>query len=230
MSAMSTPRRIDCPNYDPRPIDVHFLVIHYTAVDLARTLEIFTDPARKAAAHLVVDVDGAIIECVPCWNGEAIRAWHAGVSHWQDGATTYAALNDWSIGVEVVNYNGNLFDFTDAQYGALAEIIAHLRSHYPALARAEAVIGHEQIAGFRGKADPGWRFDWPRFFATCYPDQSAPARAPVCPPPLRDALARLAEVAPPAGGAAANAFWERVSLLTETVVEMQYRMMSAPSR
>ena len=53
---MITPRRIVSPNFDPRPIDVRFLVLHYTAVDLARTLEIFTDPARKAAAAEPVDI------------------------------------------------------------------------------------------------------------------------------------------------------------------------------
>lgn len=218
---MISPQRIESPNYDPRPIDVRFLVIHYTAVDRARTLEIFTDPARKAAAHLVVDVDGAVMECVPCWEGDAMRAWHAGVSRWQDGAATYEMLNDWSIGIEVVNYNGNIFDFTSAQYAALAEIIPHLRRHYPMLARADAVIGHEQIAGFRGKADPGWRFDWPRFFAACYPGQPAPVRTPACPSLLRDALARLAEVALPEESAI-NAFWERVSLLTETSVALAH--------
>ena len=211
--------RIASPNYDPRPIDVRFLVLHYTAVDWARTLEIFTDPARKAAAHLVVDLDGAITECVPCWEGEALRAWHAGVSRWDDGVQHYEVLNDWSIGVELVNYNGNILPFTDAQYSALTGIVAHLRDRYPALARAEAVLGHEQVAGFRGKADPGWQFDWPRFFALCYPDQPAPPRPPICPPSLRDALARLAEVAP-TERAAANAFWERVSLLTETAVAL----------
>lgn len=217
---MITPRRIVSPNFDPRPIDVRFLVLHYTAVDLARTLEIFTDPARKAAAHLVLDVDGALYECVPCWEGEALRGWHAGVSRWHDGATQWEALNDWSIGIEIVNYNGNIIPFTDAQYTALEEIVGHLRRDYPALDRADAVLGHEQIAGFRGKADPGWQFDWPRFFALCYPDQPAPLRTPVCPPALRDALVRLAEVAP-AGSLAANAFWERVSLLTETAVGLR---------
>lgn len=214
---MLTPHRISTPNYDPRPIDVRFLILHYTAVDLARTLEIFTDPARKVAAHLVLDVDGALYECAPCWQGEAQRGWHAGVSRWHDGVTEWETLNDWSIGVEMVNYNGNIFAFTDAQYATLATMVAHLRQHYPALRRAEAVLGHEQIAGFRGKADPGWCFDWPRFFAACYPDQPAPSRQPVCPPALRDALARLAEVAPTTAPAA-NAFWERVSLLTETAV------------
>ncbi len=213
--------RIASPNYDPRPIEVRFLVLHYTAVDLARTLEIFTDPARKAAAHLVVDLDGAITECVPCWEGQAQRAWHAGVSRWHDGVQHFEVLNDWSIGVELVNYNGNIFPFTDAQYSALNNIVAHLRRRYPALAHAGAVLGHEQIAGFRGKADPGWQFDWSRFFALCYPGQPAPLRPPICPPTLRDALARLAEVAP-SERAAANAFWERVSLLTETAVALAH--------
>ena len=213
-----TPHPIASPNFDPRPIDVRFLVLHYTAVDLARTLEIFTDPARKVAAHLVLDVDGSLYECVPCWEGVAMRGWHAGVSRWHDGATLWEALNDWSIGVEIVNFNGNVLPFTDAQYEALAQIVAHLRQHYPALDRAEAILSHEGIAGFRGKADPGWCFDWARFFAHAYPDQPAPVRAPVCPPALRDALASLAEVAPV--GAHANAFWERVSLLTETAVAL----------
>jgi len=216
---MISPQHIVSPNYDPRPIDVRFLILHYTAVDLARTLEIFTDPARKVAAHLVLNVDGALYECVSCWKGVARRGWHAGVSRWHDGGATWETLNDWSIGIEIVNYNGNIFPFTDAQYTALAAIVGHLRWHYPTLARADAVLGHEQIAGFRGKADPGWQFDWPRFFAMCYPEQPAPSRAPICPPTLRDALARLAEVAP-AGGPAANAFWERVSLLTETAVAL----------
>jgi hypothetical protein len=38
---------------------------------------------------------------------------------------------------------------------------------------------------------------------------------------LRDALAQLAEVAPHEQ-AAANAFWERVSLLTETAVALAH--------
>lgn len=215
----STPQSAPTPNFDARPIDVRFLVIHYTAVDLERTLEIFADPARKAAAHLVIDRDGAIYECVPCWEGVALRAWHAGRSAWSTGVDRWETLNDWSIGIELVNYNGNVIDFTQAQYETLAHVIGHLARNYPALQAAESLLGHEQIAGFRGKADPGWHFDWPRVFAACYPDQPAPERPPVCPPALRDALARFVEIAPDAAPAA-NAFWERVSLLTETAVAL----------
>ena len=213
---MPTPQPFDSPNQDPWPIDVRFLVLHYTAVDRARTLEIFGDPARKAAAHLVIDREGTLIECVPCWQGTALRGWHAGVSRWNDGVTQWTALNDCALGIELVNWNGNLFAYSDAQYAALSAAVVHLRQHYPALRRAEAILGHEQIAGFRGKADPGWCFDWPRFFAENYPGQPAPQRVPVCPPALRAALARLGEVAPPA--AATNAFWERVSLVMEAAL------------
>lgn len=219
---MSAPYRIESPNYDPQPIDVRFLVLHYTAVDRARTLEIFIDPACKVAAHLVVDVDGTIYECVPCWEGTALRGWHAGISRWHDGQRLWERLNDWSIGVELVNFNGNIFPFSEAQYAALERIVAHLRRRYPALDDANTVLGHEQIAGFRGKADPGWCFDWQRFFAACYPGQAAPLRPPVCPAALRDALASLADVAPTEPGAA-NAFWGRVSLLTETAVALAQR-------
>lgn len=213
------PHAVYSPNFDARPIDVCFLIIHYTAVDLARTLEIFADPERKAAAHLVIDSDGSLYECVPCWEGEALRAWHAGQSRWRTGPHQWETLNDRSIGVELVNFNGNVIDFTEAQYETLVQIIDHLATLYPALRVANSLLGHEQVAGFRGKADPGWCFDWQRVFATCYPTQPAPVRLSVCPPTLRAALARLVEIAPDTAPAA-NAFWERISLLTETAVAL----------
>lgn len=213
------PQSVHSPNFDARPIEVCFLVVHYTAVDLTRTLEIFADPARKAAAHLVIDRDGATYECVPCWEGVALRAWHAGQSRWHAGTGRWETLNDWSIGIELVNFNGNVIDFTEAQYETLTHVIGHLAQNYPALQAADSLLGHEQIAGFRGKADPGWCFDWPRVFDRCYPGQPMPERPPACPPALRDALTRFVEIAPDTV-AAANAFWERVSLLTETAVAL----------
>lgn len=216
---MELVRRPVSPNHTPQAIDVQFLILHYTAVDLARTLEIFYDPDRKAAAHLIVDRDGTVHECVPCLDGTALRAWHAGQSRWQSHGKLWEGLNDCAIGIELVNFNGNLLPYTAAQYSALAAIVDRLRRHYPPLNDATRVLGHEQVAGWRGKADPGWRFDWPHFYATCYPGQPAPERTYACPPTLREALERLSEVAP-LEPARANAFWERVSLLTETAVAL----------
>jgi N-acetyl-anhydromuramyl-L-alanine amidase AmpD len=90
------------------------------------------------------------------------------------------AFNDRSIGIELVNENGNLFPYSEAQYASLFGLIERLKGVYPTLAHPEAVVGHEQIAGFRGKSDPGLCFEWDRLFAVCYPNQGAPRRQPVC--------------------------------------------------
>jgi hypothetical protein len=155
---MITPRRIVSPNSAPTMIHVPSMCAFWFSItprSIWRARWRFSPTRRaKAAAHLVLDVDGALYECVPCWEGEALRGWHAGVSRWHDGATQWEALNDWSIGIEIVNYNGNIIPFTDAQYTALEEIVGHLRRDYPALDRADAVLGHEQIAGFPRQGRP----------------------------------------------------------------------------
>ena len=75
----------------------------------------------------------------------------------------WKGFNDFSIGIELVNYNGNVFPYTDQQYEALAQVILHLKSKYSSLKQAKRIVGHEHISGFRGKADHGHLFDWKRF-------------------------------------------------------------------
>src|SRR5690348_11755318 len=151
------------PNYTAEIIPVEFLVLHYTAGDLRRTLELFSDPAREVSSHFVIDLDGAIYEPVACSDGTVYRAWHAGQSYWFDGEQTWEGFNGFSIGIELVNLNGNLLPYPQAQYEALFELVARLRSIYPGLNNPERVLGHEHIAGWRGKADPGGFFDWKLF-------------------------------------------------------------------
>lgn len=172
------------PNFTDLEISVEFVVLHYTATSLERTLEIFTDPARESSAHLVIDRDGTVYELVPCLDGGARRAWHAGKSRMEvpinGDSRIVEGFNDLSIGIELVNFNGNIFPYTEAQYGALFSVIERLKARYPALKRPDSIVGHEQIAGFRGKCDPGICFEWERLFAVCYPNQGTPRRAPVC--------------------------------------------------
>jgi N-acetylmuramoyl-L-alanine amidase len=175
---------IRSPNYTDLDIPVEFVVLHFTAATLERTLELFTDATAEVSAHLVIDRDGSIYELVPCLGGTAQRAWHAGKSRMEFSTNGDSQLiesfNDRSIGIELVNLNGNLFPYTEAQYASLFGVIERLKGLYPALARPEVVVGHEQIAGFRGKSDPGLCFEWERLFAVCYPNLGAPRRNQVC--------------------------------------------------
>ncbi|WP_448215400.1 N-acetylmuramoyl-L-alanine amidase [Endozoicomonas sp. 2B-B] len=203
------------PNFDDREIPVEFLVLHYTAVDLQGTLDIVSSKGCEVSAHLVIDLDGTVYELVSCLNGTAHRAWHAGVSRWQEKET----FNDFAIGIELVNFNGNVFPFTDAQYSALKDVIQHLQKHYPSLNDPQRILGHEQIAGFRGKADPGCYFDWDRFFSDSYPDQPRPVRESVCPKELQASLKKLQPLEPD-DREQRVLFWQSINELTETSVRL----------
>ena len=215
--------RLASPNCDRTEIAVEHLILHYTAVDLQGTLDIFMNRENGVSAHLVIDTDGGIYELVSCLNGTASRAWHAGGSQYGDKE----AFNDHSIGIELVNLNGNLFPYTNAQYEALQHVVQTFKQCYPALADPERVLGHEHIAGFRGKADPGLLFDWRRFYGECYPELEAPEREAVCPVGLQEALKPLAALvssdasleSPTETGKDAR-YWQAISSLTESVVKL----------
>lgn len=221
-------KSIFSPNYDQKPIQVEFLVLHYTAGELERTLELFVDPSTQVSSHLVVSKEGEVFELVQCWDELTLRAWHAGSSTWFDGQQTWRDFNDFAIGIELVNLNGNIFPYTDRQYEALEGVVEHLKAFHPALRTPTRVLGHEQIAGRRGKADPGCMFDWKRFFHSCYPDQTDPVRPCVCPPDLRAALERFLAFAP-ADIQKAVEYWHAVSHITETAVRLLQEATSQPA-
>lgn len=180
------------PNFTNLPISVEYVVIHYTAASLERTLDIFMNPATEVSSHIVIDRDGGVHELVPCFDGSALRAWHAGKSRLEGpGGARVEGFNDCSIGIELENLNGNILPYTEAQYGALFKTIERLKGIYPALSRPESILGHEQIAGFRGKCDPGRLFEWGRLFSVCYPHQGMPVRTPLCPQPVAERVLAL---------------------------------------
>ncbi len=207
------------PNYDDREIPVQYLVLHYTATDLEQTLAIFLKKNGTVSSHLVIDRDGTVYELVSCLEGKAKRARHAGPSQWADNKDSLEAFNDFAIGIELINYNGNLFDYTDAQYNALNDVLKILQQYYPALLSPGRVLGHEQVSGFRGKADPGLCFDWLRFYQQCFPGQDYPDRIGVCPVELQITLERF-KVTEPQEKQARAAYWVSVSSVLETSVRL----------
>ena len=169
-------QQFNSPNFDNEAITVNFAIVHYTALSLSDSLDVLCNRQKKVSCHFLIDTKGIIYELVPAIAGTALRAWHAGVSYWHDGKKQWSDFNSHALGIELVNYNGNIFNYTQAQYQALAKLLASLKTHYPALALAANILGHEHIAGFRGKVDPGIKFDWNRFFSLTYPEQPIPQR------------------------------------------------------
>jgi N-acetylmuramoyl-L-alanine amidase len=192
---MQLDRTVRSPNFSNIDIPVRYVVVHFSAAQLKRTLQILTDPATEVSAHLVIDRDGTVYELVECMAGVTKRAWHAGKSKLEVDVGPQRQLvegfNDFSIGIELINLNGNVIPYTEAQYASLFAVIESLKGLYPALGSPESIIGHEQIAGFRGKSDPGRCFEWSRLFSVCYPGQGSPDRSCLCSP---DFAARLGEL------------------------------------
>ena len=150
-------------------IPVEFIVLHYTAQTLKGSLDIFLG-SKLVSCHLLIDRDGSAYELVECWEGLCKKAFHAGHSHFRFKRKEWKDFNNFSIGIELVNWNGNIFHFTEEQYHSLFKVLSHLKTIYPALNSSDRVLGHEHIAGFRGKKDPGYFFDWKRLFEEVYQD------------------------------------------------------------
>lgn len=153
------------PHFTSLEIPVDFLVLHYTACSLDRTLEIFKNSERKVCAHFVLDTDGTVYDLGGFYEGPIRRGGHAGKSYLDLNGTKYLHFNQFSIGIEIINLNGNLLKYTEEQYSSLATLVRHLQLRFPQLKSPERIIGHEHIAFWRGKADPGVLFDWNKFFS-----------------------------------------------------------------
>lgn len=150
------------PNFSPDLIPVEFVILHYPAGDLERTMSIFSSTERGVCTHFVLDTDGSIYDLGGFLNGPIQQGAHAGVSRLTMDGVERSAFNHMSIGIEIVNLNGNLMPYTENQYDALNELLRHLIVRFPVLKKPGHILGHEHISGFRGKCDPGVMFDWER--------------------------------------------------------------------
>ena len=212
---MKINRSFRSPNFDPQPIIVEFVVIHYTACNLQSTFDIFRQAEKKASSHLIVSNTGEVYEAVDCWEDKVLRAWHSGKSRYKEAENEWQNFNDFSIGIELVNLNGNIFNYSEKQYESLSKIITHLKKRHKALKSPSRIIGHEQISAWRGKIDPGWMFDWKRLFTLCYPGIEAPERKPALPEELREIMQKFIDCSPQEEMAKAK-FWQTLNETLET--------------
>ncbi|TDR80562.1 1,6-anhydro-N-acetylmuramyl-L-alanine amidase AmpD [Paludibacterium purpuratum] len=170
-------RHIVSPNCNDRPegVAIELLVIHnislpprqyggpgveqlFTNVLDANAHPYYAGIAHlKVSAHFFIRRDGQLIQFVPV----ARRAWHAGVSSWQERE----GCNDFSVGIELEGCDDE--PFTDAQYTRLIALTRLLFDRLP----LRAIAGHSDIAPGR-KTDPGPYFDWTRYRAALGADMT----------------------------------------------------------
>ena len=144
------------PNCRPRPDDtpIDTLLLHYTGMQSGQAaIDRLRDPVAEVSSHYVVEEDGRIVRLVP----EALRAAHAGISFWRGRE----ALNDSSIGIEIVNpgHEHGYRAFPEPQVEAVIRLVAHLKDTHE-ITRGN-VVGHSDVAPLR-KRDPGELFPWHR--------------------------------------------------------------------
>ncbi len=102
---------VQSPNYNRRPKDmaVDTIVVHSTVIPTTeKTVLAFCRVASKVSAHYVIGKDGSIVQQVSTFD----RAWHAGVSKDVLGRT---GLNDFSVGIELVNLDDGKDPYPEAQ-------------------------------------------------------------------------------------------------------------------
>lgn len=124
--------------------------------------------------HYVIARDGTIY----CYIPEDRTAWHAGYGEWLGEEKYKNNLNRYSIGIELAGMGTEeemslyltkkqyaalkpeWIGYTDAQYEALADLVADICERHEIPLDRDHVIGHDEFSP--KKNDPGDLFDWSR--------------------------------------------------------------------
>src|SRR5688572_3314198 len=115
------------PNFNARPegVVIDTVVLHATVLNtLNEVAEKFSDAESCVSAHYTIDRDGTIV----CHVEEDQRAWHAGQSKMKDGRV---GVNDFSIGIELVNLNDGVDPFPEEQIQAMRDLVREIISRHP---------------------------------------------------------------------------------------------------
>jgi len=172
---------VDVPsqNHNSR---IQYLVIHFTSENFSESLRLLTQRTdNPVSVHYLVPEPGddtydrsslRIYRLVP----EDRRAWHAGRSNWGRAD----ALNDNSIGIEIVNQSAcvnndpdtesptpddqtcRFLAYPEAQLALVIKLIGDILERHPEIDPVD-VVGHGDIATDR-RVDPGPHFPWKRLY------------------------------------------------------------------
>jgi N-acetylmuramoyl-L-alanine amidase len=145
------------PNYNQRTGQIKYLIMHYTGMSSGQeALERLCDEKSAVSAHYLIEEDGEVFSLVD----EHRRAWHAGLSKWENDQD----INDLSIGIEIVNsghpfegYESIYKEFPQKQMEAVLELSKIIINRHNI--KPWHILGHSDVA-WRRKIDPGELFNW----------------------------------------------------------------------
>ena len=140
------------PNYDNRnKSKIKFIVIHYTALkNCYEAISYLCNPTKKVSSHFLISQQGDIF----CLVDESKRAWHAGISFWNN----YSDINSNSIGIELDYSQSNQNNiFSKKMINSLIKLLKYLKKKYKI--KDLDILAHSDIAPLR-KKDPGKYFPW----------------------------------------------------------------------
>jgi len=131
-------------NERPDPDNITTIVVHATANStLIDVISWFQNPTAYLSAHYVIGKDGKMVQMVK----DEDRAWHAGKSEWRGVPN----VNDYGLGIELVNLNDGQDPYPEAQYQSLVKLCQALAHKYNI--STEDIVGHYQVSPGR-KTDP----------------------------------------------------------------------------
>ncbi len=180
LTSCSTVVFIESTNQNSR---VDYVVIHATSENFAESVRLLTrrNDTPPVSSHYLIPAEND-----PSYNRRRLllhqfveeeqRAWHAGASYWA-GET---ALNDRSIGIEIVNEFDCMSEpgataesglesliceflpFEEAQIVMLIDLLKGIQQRYPDIDPLD-YVAHSDIATMR-RSDPGKLFPWKRLY------------------------------------------------------------------
>ena len=136
------------PFFDERRARVEMIVLHATAFEAKKALQIYEK--ERVSCHYFIGGDGEIYRLVD----ENKRAWHAGAGRWREFS---GDINSRSIGIELANKTLGQNYFSKEQKDALSGLLKDILRRYEI--KQVNIVGHSDIAPLR-KADPGLAFPW----------------------------------------------------------------------
>ncbi|HRK21794.1 MAG TPA: N-acetylmuramoyl-L-alanine amidase [Fimbriimonadaceae bacterium] len=144
---------VQSPNYNQRPANtvIDTIVLHHTAgATLESCVKWFATTESRVSAHFTVGKDGSIVQHVSTFE----RAWHAGASRDHRGREN---LNNFTIGIEMVNIGDGKDPWTKEQVEVVGYLIGTLKRRFPEI---KYITSHEFIATPRGRKPDPKNFPW----------------------------------------------------------------------